>query len=92
MNKMDETIYSKCMKLAANANTSQMGKRVFNRDQLEFCFGAALWSQAWEDYDKKRITEEEIKYYFHLGFVPEYSKTYENIESKVRQNKRSMYS
>ena len=69
-------IYDKCQRLAKQAAERELQGR--SRPIKPFVsFGALIWVEAFNAYDKNLITEEEIKGYFHLGFVPEYSKPYE---------------
>lgn len=71
-----DLLYDKCQRLAAQAAARDLAGR--QRPVQSFVsFGAQLWVQAFVAFDKGLITEEELKSYFHLGFVPEYSAAYE---------------
>ena len=70
-NKIDSAIYDKCMALARESAEKFCKGKVFEKSEI--CYSALKWAKAWEAYDKKLISEEQIKYYFALGFIPEYS-------------------
>jgi len=81
-------LYDKCQRLAAQAADRDLAgareRAAKNGSPIKsfVSFGAQLWVQAFVAFDKGLITEEELKSYFHLGFVPEYSAAFD-LASKM---------
>jgi len=84
MDNIKSAVYDKCQQLAKACAEKSLARRAnYTRPIKPFiCFPALLWVTAYNLFDKGIISEEEIKNYFHLGFVPEYSKAYEDASKQ----------
>lgn len=75
-NNTEELMWRKCMDLAKQYAKEwseafvRKKKRCFRHN--EFYIISNPWVELWKGYEKGKVTEEEVKYCFNLGFVPEY--------------------
>ncbi len=68
MTDIQSAIYTKCMKLAAQANKnfvpSKKELKLIKKHGFVICLGARYWIELWNDFCKGKINEEEIKWEF----------------------------
>jgi hypothetical protein len=91
MTPIESAVYDKCQRLAKEASVAE--EKAWRKDHpignmpAEICNMALFWTTAADFFFRGKIDEEEIKSYFHLGFVPEYSDVFDEVNKQVKNKK-----
>lgn len=87
MDKIHELIYDKCMRLAKEYAESYVATHGSKMDLNNSSYKIYNpWVDLYSNFDKGKVTEEEVKYCFNLGFVPEEYHDYSCGAGKLPKN------